>query len=282
LGEVQDIFVVFRRRKKLGLCHCNFLLDSFTLNTCVMKKYLIFLAAFVLATGFNLFAGNGNMIVKIEKGEQVKTIDLRIANLQGLRTNIVLEDMNGAVWFDEYAWGESGYAKKLNLNGMPNGDYVLYVKNSDDFHAQAFTVGTADIAFFKEQMEAKRGNVYAHLVAFDLGDRGSLITHFNAVGEQTLSVRLANFQKRPAIIELMGLKGGVQLRENAIGENGYAKRWNLSGLGNGEYVTYVRTLDTTVALFFRLNENHIELLQLQRTERPMIGDTPAMEIISAR
>ena len=247
-----------------------------------MKKYLIFLAAFVLATGFNAFAGSGRMIVKIEKGESAKTINLHIANLQDLRTNIVLEDMNGAVWLDEYAWGETGYAKKLNLNGMPNGDYVLYVKNSEDFHAQAFTVGAADIAFFKEQMEAKRGNVYAHFATFDLGDKGTLITHFNGVGEQTLAIRLANFQKMPATIELMGLSSGVQLEENAIGENGYAKRWNMTGLSNGEYVTYVRTLDTTVALFFRLNENSVELLQLQRMERPVNAETPAMEIISAR
>lgn len=247
-----------------------------------MKKYLIFLAAFVLATGFNAFAGSGKMIVKIEKGENAKTINLRIANLQNLLTNIVLEDMNGAVWFDEYAWGETGYAKKLNLNGMPNGDYVLYVKNREDFHAQAFNVGAVGIAFFKEQMEAKRGNVYAHFATVDLDGKGSLIAHFNAVGDQTLAVRLANFQKRPATIELMGLSSGVQLSEYTIGENGYAKQWNMTGLGNGEYVTYVRTLDTTIALFFRLNENSVELLQLQRMERQINAETPAMEIISAR
>jgi hypothetical protein len=247
-----------------------------------MKKYLIFLVAFVLATGFNAFADSGKMIVKIEKGENAKTINLVVANLQGLRTNIVMEDNNGAVWLDEYAWGETGYAKKLNLNGMPKGDYILYVKNSDEFHAQAFTLGIADIAFFEEKLEAKRGNVYAHFASFDLDGKGSLITHFNIVGEQTLKVRLANFQKRPATIELMGLTSGVQLAENTIGENGYAKTWNMAGLGTGEYVAYIRTLDTTAALFFRLNESSVELLQLQRLERPNYIETPSMEILSSR
>lgn len=247
-----------------------------------MKKYLIFLAAFMLAAGFNAFAGSGKMIVKIEKGENAKTINLVAANLQGMHTNIVLEDFNGAVWLDEYAWGEAGYAKKLNLNGMPVGDYFLYVKNSENFYAKAFAVGITDIAFFEENLEARRSNVYAHPATFGLDSKGSLIAHFNVVGEQTLAVRLANFQKRPATIELMGLTSGVQLAENTMGENGYAKRWNMTGLGTGEYVAYVRTLDTTVALFFRLNESSVELLQLQRMDWPLNTETDAMEILSAR
>jgi phenylpyruvate tautomerase PptA (4-oxalocrotonate tautomerase family) len=120
---------------------------------------LLFSAAIVSANQMPI--GEAKLIVTIEKSiESVTSLDLRLANLEKKGTLILLQDMNGNNWFSQYVSRKAGFAKRLNLKGMPDGTYTLSVSHKDATVIQALRLSNGVLEVLKHQkmeVPAKKG-----------------------------------------------------------------------------------------------------------------------------
>ncbi len=235
-----------------------------------MKKYLIFLLAWALASAFTFATGNDkgeDMIVKIEKGDVSKTVIVRLSNLEKLATEVVVQDAEGGVWYSEWVRREAGYATKMNLKSVPHGDYLLFVRNEAGLWAQAFTMSDNDIAFFEKKSIASDKKGVAVLASFSEGEKGRLIAKFADMGGLNLGLRLANLQEQPATIRIVTLGEGSIYSKVVENENGFVRTLDLTGADNGGYCLYIHTVEATVMQFFTVTgENDVVLGELQRLE----------------
>ena len=245
-----------------------------------MKKHIIFIIIWALAGAF-AFASGGDVIVKIEKGDRLKTVNVQLANLQNQRTEVAIQDVDGKLWFSNYVWNEIGYAAKLNLNGLPNGDYILFVANRKGLWTQAFSMTPEDLAFFEKPAKTNVKAI-ASLVSYRVDERGKLITHFTEEGRMTLGVQLANLQGRPAEVSIVTVGYGSVYSKTVKGQIGYAHPINLEGITSGDYFLYVRSGDATVVQFFTIKNNELTLKGIQRLERPRYTPPVTDGVISGR
>lgn len=100
----------------------------------------------------NQLPTNGNrLIVSIEKSDGLASLDLRLANLEKQGTFVELRDMQGNTWFSQYVWRKHGYAKKLNLKGMPDGNYLLSIRHSEATIVQMLNLSKGVLTVEKHQ-----------------------------------------------------------------------------------------------------------------------------------
>lgn len=226
-----------------------------------MKKYIILLIAWALVSV--VFARSGeNMIAKFEKGSVPGKVVLRLANLEKQSTQIAVQSVDGTIWFSKYIRRKAGYATKLDLRRLPDGDYVLFVKNRNGMSAKVFSMAANDIAFFENTSEKSQ--------------EGQLITHFKDRGDLSVGVQLANLRNRPVSIQVVTL-GYEQLFSNTVsGNNGFAKSFNMSNASEGDYFVHVKAFDATVVQFFKVVDNQLILGNRQRLGRPA-GEMPEVE-----
>lgn len=230
-----------------------------------MKKLLMLLAAclMVMGTAPNLHANvypipGSKMIVKITKGDAAKMLNVQLANLQDERTHVCLQDMEGKIWFSDYVWRETGYAKKFNLNNMPDGDYLFFVSNNKNSHMQMITMGERHIEFFRPMMVEPNKPV-AVFASLDNKKRGKLITYITKQNENTIGVQLANLEGKAATIRINAVGEAVTFNETTEGKEGYARLLNTTGMIPGKYFLYVKTDKTTVVQFFDVTKEGVKL-----------------------
>lgn len=102
-----------------------------------MKKQIKLIVAMLLFTSVATFANSlsnipSRLLVSIEKSTDASaSLEIRLANLEKQGTTISLQDLSGTQWYSHYVNRQYGYAKKLNLEGMPDGVYTLSVKHRD-------------------------------------------------------------------------------------------------------------------------------------------------------
>ncbi|MBK9013986.1 MAG: hypothetical protein IPM82_07805 [Saprospiraceae bacterium] len=121
-----------------------------------MKKQLISLVAGLLFSTAAIYANQvpvsaNRLIVSIEKSTDATSLDLRMANLEKQGTLILLQDVSGNNWFSHYVWHKHGFAKKLNLKGMPDGVYTLSVKHRDATIIQVLHLSKGVLEFSEHQ-----------------------------------------------------------------------------------------------------------------------------------
>lgn len=209
----------------------------------------------------------GSLVVKIEKGDQAKTIFVRLANLQDQRTEITIQNVGGEIVYKEWVWNETGYAKKLKLDGMKEGDYLLFVRNRNGWATQAFTLGEKDLAFFYTPETAAGDRPLAVKASYDLkGREGRLIARFTMEDANSVDVQLANLKAEPALVRLSVMGLGVMLDKKTTNENGFAQRFDLSGMPKGTYFFYIETAKATVIQYFDWDEQTITLKDTQRID----------------
>lgn len=209
----------------------------------------------------------GNLIVKIEKGDQAKTIFVQLANLQDLRTEVAIQNTDGELVYNEWIWNETGYAKKLKLDGMDEGDYLLFVRNRNGWATQAFALGEKDLAFFYTPATAAGDRPLAVRVSYDLkGREGRLIARFTAEEVGSINVQLANLKAEPVLVRLSVMGLGTMLDKKLKTEYGFAQRFDLKGMPKGTYFFYVETVDATVIQYFDWDEQVITLKGTQRID----------------
>lgn len=130
-----------------------------------MKKQIRLIVAMLLCTSVASFANNftnspSRLLVNIEKStDATACLDLRLANLEKQGTTISLQDLSGNNWYTHYVTREYGYAKRLNLQGMPDGVYTLSVKHRDATVIQVLRLSKGVLELSKQkQVEMPAGN----------------------------------------------------------------------------------------------------------------------------
>ncbi len=122
-----------------------------------MKKQIGLFVAIMLFSAASVFAnqmpiGEAKLIVSIEKStENATSLDLRLANLEKKGTLILLQDVNGNNWYSQYVSRKAGFAKRLNLKGMPDGTYTLSVNHKGATVIQALRLSYGVLEVLKHQ-----------------------------------------------------------------------------------------------------------------------------------
>ncbi len=214
-----------------------------------MKKQINVLIATALTIAFPIvataLAGNPE-IVLINKGEAAKTIDIQLANLQKQATEVVLQDLDGKYWYSEQILKQDGYFKRLNLNGIPNGHYICYVKNRNVLRTQSFCLNETGLEFYES---TGAGNLVKSFTVRTGGKR-PVIMWITCEGAGTICLQLANLQEQTALIRLHALGDGIAFQQSVSGEQGVAKNIHLDGMYDGAYFLHLKVGNASVIQFF--------------------------------
>ena len=76
-----------------------------------------------------------------------KAFSLHVANLQQQSAKIEISDLDGNVYFEAYVNKHNGYARKIDLNQLENGKYVLRVKQNGINYSRVMVVKDQSILF---------------------------------------------------------------------------------------------------------------------------------------
>ncbi|MEK7257006.1 MAG: hypothetical protein AAB316_19790 [Bacteroidota bacterium] len=242
-----------------------------------MKKQIVRLAvlALLFTTQFSLSSAagstpgaEGKVIVKLNEGEDGKSLQLQLANLQKLRTCVGIQDLQGKVWFVEYVWRENGYHKSLNIKGMPAGTYFLWVKNKQVETHRSFEFNGNGITFFDQEKEALEAEPEAVFTGGNSAEEGKLIARVTPAGKAALDVQLANLQRQPLTLRLSAVGESEVFSENVRNEHAFAKKLNFKGMTPGSYFLSIETQGATLVAFFTLSgDDGLRLDSVQKLER---------------
>lgn len=204
------------------------------------------------------------MIIRISQGEPAKSIDVQLANLQRQRTQIAIQDVNGKLWYSEFCEKEDGYAKRLNLDGMPEGQYVCFVKNRRGHSTRAFRLNANDLSFFETPGSSNLGDNHRVYT----GAARASIVRIGADETNVIHLQLANLQQQNALIRLNALGEGVAFEQKVQGQSGYAQKINLTGMIPGAYFLYLKAGNAAMIQHFNLDAEGIELGKLEQLDQP--------------
>lgn len=197
-------------------------------------------------------------IVRFEKDDITKSVNVQLANLMKNSTELAIQSAEGPIWFNKYILREHGYNGTLNLYGMPDGDYVVFVRNREGMSAQTFAVDMAGVEFFAT---APVEIPIAQLVSLEAPNK--LIYYLTDEGGMKIGVQLANLQQKPAKINIIAMMNGALYKKEVTQANGAAYTFNLEGWPAGDGFVYVRTHEMNLVQFFKLTENDLQLGTLQ-------------------
>lgn len=258
----------------MHLCDVSFLkcLQSFlkinylTKKYHVMKKQMILLVSLV-AMVFTLNATSINpVIVSIKKSDDAKALEIRLANLEMKNTQISILDAEGKSWYFHNVSKDVGYSTKLNLEGMPDNDYVVFVKNKKGQHFQAFSMEGEGITFFQFQNAGTIKNLTASLESYEMKDAPRLITKVTPETNRSLNVRVANLKKAPTTLRLFSDSGTKIQTVKVANEHAYAKNWDLQNVADGNYFLYIESENSKVVQSIKVKGNNVEIGEVQRLD----------------
>lgn len=224
----------------------------------VLTAMALILAALIVATA----ATENHEIIRINKGDAAKTIDIRLANLQRNITTVILQDMEGVCWYRESIRNEDGYSKRLNLNGMPNGYYFCYVNNRNVFISQHLYLSETDIVFLEP---TQTNNPRAAFTVRTGSDRPVLMRITNEK-PNTVCLQLANLQHQPTSIRLYTLGAGNAYHQKVSGEQAFAKSLNFDGMAAGTYFLSLNVGDAVVIQQIEYSPAGVRLGALSRLD----------------
>lgn len=248
-----------------------------TIKFSVMKKLLVLSAAclMVLGTTRDLRANaipepGARMLVSLKRGPGMKTIDVYLANLLDKRTQVSVQGMDGKLWFSEYAWGEAGYAKRLNLAEVPQGNYLLYVENKDERHLQMIAIGEMGMDFFRTMAPVRERKAVALLAGRDDSRRGGVIGYITQPNEHAVGVQLANLERWRADVRILALGESIAYEEAVSDVQGYARLIDFEGMPSGNYYVCVETHGVSIVQFFNWSGEGLEFQEMQRFIDPSV------------
>jgi len=221
----------------------------------------------LIATVFTLNANSINpVIVSIEKSDDAKALEIRLANLEMKNTQISILDSEGKSWYFYNVSKDVGYSAQLSLEGMPDNDYVVFIKNKKGQHFQAFSMEGEDITFFQLQNAGNIKNLTASLENYEMKDEPQLISKVIPGTNRSLNVYLANLKETHAMLRLFSDSGTKIQTENIDDEHAYAKSWDLQNVADGNYFLYIESGNTTVVQSISVKGNKVEVGAIQRLD----------------
>lgn len=210
------------------------------------------------------------MLVSLKRGPGMKTIDVHLANLLDKRTQVSVQGMDGKVWFSQYAWGEAGYAKRLNLAEVPEGNYLFYVENKDERYLQMIAISERGMDFFRTMAPMRERKAVALLAGGDDSRRGRVIGYITQPDEHALGIQLANLERWRANVRILALGESIAYEETISDVQGYAKLINFEGMPSGDYYVCVETHGVSIVQFFSWSGEELEFQEMQRFIDPSI------------
>ncbi len=233
-----------------------------------------------IITTFSLNAApyteGGKMIVRVAQQDR-EVIDVQLANLQKQRTKVSISDVHGKIWFSEYAWGVHANPKRLDLHGMPAGEYVLLIKNKQQQYVQVFTKTEKGLFFFEKEEPQKGEEATAILTSGSPAAGNVLISRFTADGAHGVDIQLANLLGSKTIVQLKNTDGNTLYEEAIEGQDGYAKKINLEGVVNGHYYFLIRTGKLIRVQFLSIGPRGVELEERQELENESLNGKLALK-----
>lgn len=228
----------------------------------IMKKQFVLATACLLLLTAALLPSFGNnppamqgMKALVKNGHQAMTIEIHISQLDKKRTLISLQDLFGKVWLSEAVWKKEADTKLLNLEGMPDGNYILWINGNAGEHFQLLNLSAGSIQLFDSTGKKELANGTVLLTG---GKQvGKTIVRINPEGTQSIQVQLANLKELPSTVTLHSVGAGPVLVQNIKGEQAYAKNFNLKGMASGSYFLTVQTKEATICQFFTLSKDGV-------------------------
>ena len=85
-------------------------------------------------------AVNTDILVRANIAEG-KVISLKVSNLQMEKTSIKITDLKGEnTYYRDFVKNHNGYGRRLNLDNLPVGKYVLTIKQKDEYVKQIIVI----------------------------------------------------------------------------------------------------------------------------------------------
>ena len=85
-------------------------------------------------------AVNTDILVRANIAEG-KVISLKVSNLQMEKTSIKITDLKGEnTYYRDFVKNHNGYGRRLNLDNLPVGTYVLTIKQKDEYVKQIIVI----------------------------------------------------------------------------------------------------------------------------------------------
>lgn len=85
-------------------------------------------------------AANTDILVRANIAEG-KVISLKVSNLQMEKTSIKITDLKGEnTYYRDFVKNHNGYGRRLNLDNLPVGKYVLTIKQKDEYVKQIIVI----------------------------------------------------------------------------------------------------------------------------------------------
>ena len=83
---------------------------------------------------------NTDILVRANIAEG-KVISLKVSNLQMEKTSIKITDLKGEnTYYRDFVKNHNGYGRRLNLDNLPVGKYVLTIKQKDEYVKQIIVI----------------------------------------------------------------------------------------------------------------------------------------------
>jgi hypothetical protein len=235
-----------------------------------MQRFFFATVALFFAMNLTLSANPnpdpGKMIVRLKNNTEA--LGIQLANLQQERTHVCLTDLKGKIWFSEYVWNETGYAKNLNLAGMPDGPYLFYVSNKNGKHVQSFVKSNYEVTFSEIQDQPN-----TVLTAKTQARKGTFFSRFTATDKHSINLQMSNMQAQKVRVQLNALNSAPVLKETVKNQNGYYKKWQLEGIDFGTYYFVIQTETSLELQFITISKAGVQLGQHQQLNNKALNQT---------
>ena len=91
-----------------------------------------------------------SLIVRATPIENTKAIKLRMANLLKKPVRIVIEDLNGHVYYSEKVLGHNGYRQLFDLENLAPGNYILRIMHPSESKVGTLVLSARSVDVFWE------------------------------------------------------------------------------------------------------------------------------------
>lgn len=223
---------------------------------------MLFSTAAIFAKPFT--EGTSRLIVHLDKSADPNSLDLRVANLNKELTQIGIQDLNGNLKFSKFVHKKESFALRLNLKGMAEGAYVVFVSNKSHQHSQAISFQNEDVALFENSEDKEPEAPFR----FTSKNGGTVIVRISDEDNCSVGVQMANLQKRPASVRLMQIGEQTMFSKHLRKEDAFAQKINLSGMADSDYILSVEMEDATIVQILHLSEGVLTLKKHQVAESP--------------
>lgn len=181
-----------------------------------MKKVMLTIVMIMIST---LVLANEKPTVKV-KSVEAKTIAVVAYGYGAAKTDITLRDSNGKVFYTESVSNEENFAKRLDVSGLPQGEYSLEVENDNSLTTIPVTIEMNNAEVVKaDEVTIIKPNLSV------VGDK--LNVAFNNKETQSVWVSIYDNASNRLAYE--------KVTSNSL------KRFDLSHLEKGEYTVHMST-----------------------------------------